>query len=269
VVTARGGVAVRTSTRQLLNVFATIIVLAVNALANVLPINGLNTGEISDRFPVLFVPAGYVFAIWGLIYVGLIAFSVYQALPSQRDNPRLARIDYIYVASCAANSTWILFWHYLVFPATIVLMLVLLACLISIYLRLGIGRPRPSLGERWAVQIPFSIYLGWITVAMIANATDVLWHAGWRGGGIPQPVWAAVMVAAAAVVAGLMALTRRDVPYLGVIVWSLVGIAIKQSATTAVAVAAWLFAAIVLAMLVVIALRRDASLTSLGSEIPS
>ena len=78
--------------RQVAVIISTLVTLTVNGLANALPLNGLGTGEISDRFQVYFVPAGYVFSIWGLIYLGLLAFTIFQALPTQRENPRLARI---------------------------------------------------------------------------------------------------------------------------------------------------------------------------------
>jgi hypothetical protein len=89
--------------RQFVNVLAVVAVLVVNGLANALPLNNQTTGEISDRFQVYFVPAGYVFSIWGLIYLGLLAFAVFQALPAQRDNPRLRRVGYLFAASCVAN----------------------------------------------------------------------------------------------------------------------------------------------------------------------
>ena len=91
--------------RQAINLVALIVTLIVNYLANALPINGQTTATISDRFPVFFVPAGYVFAIWGVIYLALSAFTVYQALPSQRANPLLRRVGYLFAATCVVNST--------------------------------------------------------------------------------------------------------------------------------------------------------------------
>src|SRR4030065_2376230 len=120
-----------------LTILATIVV---NVLANALPINGQNTGAISDRFQVYFVPAGYVFAIWGVIYIGLIAFAIFQALPGQRENPRLRATGWWIALGGLANSAWIFLWHYQLFPLTVIAMLVLLAALIITYLRLGIGR---------------------------------------------------------------------------------------------------------------------------------
>ena len=116
----------RNTLRQAVNVVAVIATLIVNGLASALPLNGLTTGEISDRFQVYFVPAGYVFSIWGVIYLGLILFAIYQALPAQRDNPRLARVGYLFVLSCVANTAWLFLWHYEQFAWTILAMLTLL-----------------------------------------------------------------------------------------------------------------------------------------------
>jgi benzodiazapine receptor len=141
--------------RQLVVVLAVVATVLLNGLANALPLNGLTTGEISDRFQVYFVPAGYVFSIWGLIYLALAAYAVYQALPAQRENARLGRIGYLFVLSCLANVTWLFLWHYEQFAWTMVAMIGLLLSLIAIYLRLGIGRTQVPPAERWLVHVPF------------------------------------------------------------------------------------------------------------------
>jgi len=237
--------------RQAVNVLAVVAVIVVNGLANALPLNGLTTGEISDRFQVYFVPAGYVFSIWGLIYLGLLAFAVYQALPAQRDNPRLRRIGYLFAGSCLANIAWLFLWHYEQFVLTLLAMVALLLLLIAIYLRLGIGRAAVSPAERWLVHVPFSIYLGWITVATIANVTTVLDYLGWSGWGISDGTWAVIMLLAAGVIASAVSITRGDVAYSLVIVWALAGIAVKHAGTSPVAVTAWVMTAVVAVMLVV------------------
>ena len=149
-----------------------------------LPFNGQETGAISDRFAIYFVPAGYVFSIWGLIYLGLIAYAIFQALPAQRENPRLRSIGGLFALASVANIAWIFLWHYEVFPATLAVMLVLLGSLIAIYLRLGTGLTQVSRAETWMVRVPFSVYLGWITVATVANATQLLYFLGWNGGAL-------------------------------------------------------------------------------------
>jgi len=238
--------------RQILVIVATLATLVVNTLASTLPLAGKDTGQISDQFQVFFVPAGYVFSIWGLIYLALIAYTVYQALPKQRDNATLNRVGTLYVASALANIAWLFTWHYEVFPLTILFMLALLATLIWIYLVLGTGRTATNAATRWLVRVPFSIYLGWITVATVANATSLFNYWGWGNGyDTASAIWAAVMLVVATVVAVLMSLRHGDVAYVAVIVWAFIGIAVKHSGTALVAVTAWVMAAVAAASLVV------------------
>jgi translocator protein len=238
------------------NVLAVIVTIAVNGLANALPLNGLNTGEISDRFQVYFVPAGYVFSIWGLIYLGLIGFAVYQVLPGQAINPRLARVGPLFALSCLANIVWLFLWHYEVFPLTVVAMLVLLGSLIAIYERLGVGRALVSSGERWLVHLTFSVYLGWVSVATLANVTSVLDYVKWSGWGLSGALWAVILLAVAAALAILMRLRRGDVAYGLVVVWAAVGIAVSQSDTPFVMIAAILAALAMAAFLVYAQMRK-------------
>ena len=234
--------------RALINLLAVVATIVVNILANALPLNGLNTGEISDRFQVFFVPAGYVFSIWGLIYLGLIAFGIYQFLPSQRENPRLQRIGYLFVFSCLANITWLFLWHYEIFTLTLVAMLTLLLLLIAIYLHLGIGRSQVSTLEKWSVQIPFSIYLGWITVATIANVTSLLYYLNWSGWGISPEIWTVIMLVVGVVISAAMRITRNEVAYLLVIIWAYIGIFVKHSGNPVVASSALIGTGLVLLM---------------------
>jgi len=238
--------------RQVVNVLAVLVTIAINGLANALPLNGQTTGEISDRFQVYFVPAGYVFSIWGLIYLALVAFAVYQALPAQRDNPRLRRIGTLFALSCLANVAWLFLWHYEVFPLTLVAMVALLLSLIAIYLRLEIGRAHVSAAEKWLAHVPFSIYLGWVTVATIANVTSVLDYANWGGWGIRPEAWTVIMLVAGTAIAAAVGFTRRDVATMLVIVWAFVGIAVKHAGTPVVATAAWVTAAVVAAAIIAV-----------------
>jgi benzodiazapine receptor len=235
--------------RQLLNGLGLVIALAVNALAVLLPLNGLTTAQVSDRFPVLIVPPGYVFSIWGIIYLGLIAFTVFQALPQQRDNPRLQKMGLWFFFSSLANALWLVSFQYLQFGLAMIIMLVLLGTLIRIYTGLGIGKEIVKPVERWLVNLPFSIYLGWITVAAIANAAQLLYSLHWDGFGIAAEVWTVVMLTAAVIISALVSFTRRDVGYSLVLVWAFTGIAVKQSALPLVSSAAWLAASAVVVFL--------------------
>jgi hypothetical protein len=231
--------------RQITVILTILATLIVNILANALPLNGLNTGQISDRFKVYFVPAGYVFAIWGVIYLGLIAYAIFQALPSQRSNPRMRSTGWWVALSGVANSVWIFLWHYQQFPLTLVAMLLLLATLIITYQRLGIGITTVSSGEKWAVRLLFSIYLGWITVATVANVTSLLDYLKWDGFGLAPEIWMSIVLAAVLLIAVLMNFTRRDVAYTLVILWALAGISVKHAAVSAVAIPTWITFALV------------------------
>ena len=215
--------------RQVAVILALGSTLVINYLSTALPINGRTPGEISDGFPVRFTPAGYVFAIWSVIYLGLIAYAVYQALPGQRTNPRLRAVGWPFVLTCLANSSWIFAWHYGFYPLSLGLMLVLLGGLIVIYTRLFPAYATVSAGERWSVHIPFRIYLGWITVATIANTTIVLYDQGWRGAPLNEPLWAAIMIGVATTVGLVFVLRLRDIAYTLVLVWAFVGIYVKQN----------------------------------------
>ena len=241
--------------RQVLILLSVMATIFVNGLASSLPLNGKTTGEISDSFDVFFVPAGYVFSIWGLIYVGLIAYAVYQLLPAQADNPALRSIGPIFILSSLANMAWIFLWHYEVFSLTVAAMFTLLACLIVIYLRLDIGRAQVSSGMRWFVHLPFSIYLGWITVATIANVTTLLAYWDWSGWGISPEAWAVIMLTIATAVGGLVSFTRSDIAYAAVLIWAFAGIGVKQSDTSVVAAAAWV-ATVITAILLIIGVYR-------------
>jgi len=236
--------------RQFAVIFTTIYALVFNGAANAIPLNGHNTGQISDSFNVLFVPAGYVFAIWGVIYLGLLAFTIYHSLPGQRSNPRLRRVGWLVVLSSIANGTWIYFWHFGYYTLSLVTMLVLLVALISIYLRLDIGRAAFKPAERWAVAIPFSVYLGWITVATIANLEDVLWISGFTGFGISPLAWTLVLLGAGVLIGGLMAYTRKDAAYMLVLVWAFAGISVRWLGLPVLNVAGFAAAGLVLVILI-------------------
>jgi len=200
----------------------------VNILANALPLNGKTTAELSDAYPNLITPAGYVFSIWGVIYVLLMAFVVYQLLPGHRDETFIGRIGYLFLFSCAANISWIFLWHYEQVLLSVPVMFALLGSLILIYTRLGIGRSDVGRRERLLVHLPFSVYLGWITVAPIANVAAALVSMGLDSLSLGEPAWTALMIAVAVVVTILVIYTRVDVAYSFVIIWALGGIIAKQ-----------------------------------------
>ena len=224
------------------NIIAFVLVIVVNAMANGVPLGGQTTGEISAKYPSLFTPAGYVFGIWGLIYLGLTAFVIWQALPAQRSNERLAAIRIPFVASCAFNAIWIFMWHYDLLVLSLVLMLGILASLVTIYRKLNIPLSDASSAERWFVHLPFSIYTGWITVATIANTSALQIDRGWDDFGFDAVTWTIIKIAVAGTIAATVLFRRRDVAFVLVAVWASAGIAVKQAATPSVAGAATVIA---------------------------
>lgn len=226
--------------RQSMVVLSVIITITINALANILPINGLNTGQISDGFKVYFVPAGYVFSIWGIIYLGLIALAIYQVLPANRNSESQRATGWWIVLGGVANSVWILLWHYQQFVLTVPVMLILLGSLILTYIKLGINRVSVSAGERWAVHLPISVYLGWISVATVANITVMLEYLRWDRFGLDPLVWMGILLGTITILTVLVLLTRRDAAFVAVILWALAGIAVKHSTNSFILWTSWI-----------------------------
>jgi benzodiazapine receptor len=213
-----------------MNVLAFALTVVVNSLAGgTTLLGGKLTSEISDANPTLVTPAGYVFSIWGIIYVLLAIFVVYQALPSQAGKDFHGRVGWLFVLSSLLNIIWLFLWQYEYLSLSVVVMFLLLVTLIAIYLRLGIGKSKVALGEKLAVHVPFSVYLGWITIATIADVSVTLVSVNWDGFGISQETWATLVVVIALLIALLVVATRKDVAYGLVIIWALLGIAVKQS----------------------------------------
>ncbi len=221
----------RSQGRRWLTVAVVLLAIAVNALSNFYPPAGKNIGEVSNTTfaNVLITPAGYAFAIWGLIYVGLIAFSVYQVLPGQRDNPAIARAAGGIIGACLLQIAWVYAFLTAYFWLSVVLMAGILVCLIVAYLPTRSLRPTRSV--RWLVQAPISIYFGWITVAAVVNVSSALLIS------LP-PVWATAftgsvgltigMLVVSSVIAIIIALKYGDATYPSVTAWALVAIAIRH-----------------------------------------
>lgn len=208
--------------RFILILVATVLVVTVNALANILPINGQTTGEISNKLDVLFTPAGYVFGIWGLIYFLLFIWTLRQFPASRRDLPLYKKAAPLYLLSSVLNISWILLWHYEFFLLTVFVMIGLLLTLIVLY-RI-IKNENPSF---WDI-VPFSVYLGWISVATIANISYYLKYIGWNGFGLSDVLWTLIMLISAAFLATFFAFKNKDVIYPMVFTWAFIGIGIKN-----------------------------------------
>ena len=212
--------------------------LIMNFLANFIPLNNKNTGEISDQYPNLFVPAGFTFSIWGVIYLLLAVFVVYQAWYAFRfradaSQSFLHKTGWLFFISCLANMAWIVAWHYEATGLSLLIMLTLLISLAVLYQRLEIGQSTPGKAERFMIHLPFSVYFGWITVATIANVTAVLVHWGWGRFGLSEQFWATLMILIATGLGFVMLFRRNDLAYVAVLAWAFYGIYSKRSADPA------------------------------------
>ncbi len=230
--------------RQVMTLAAVLGSIAINTLSNVFPLNGVSVGNLSNTLfaSVQIIPANYAFAIWGLVYIGLIAFGIYQLQPTQRENPRLRRSGYLLAIACIAQCVWIYLFLDRLFPLSNLAMLGILVPLMVMYQRLGIGRERVSRQERWFIHLPISIYLGWISVATIVNVAIGLYSLKWDGWGIAPSAWTVVMMATASVIAIVVSIQRHDTAYVLVIVWALVAISIRQANTPQIAMTGWALA---------------------------
>jgi hypothetical protein len=239
----------RTVLWQWLVVVFTLVTIGVNTLANILPLNGTTTAAVSDTVHHYFVPAGYVFSIWGLIYVALLVFAVYQSLPAQRTHALLPRVRVLYVFSSIANCAWLFCWHYGAIWSSVVVMLLLLLSLIGIYAVLGSKVQGIPYREYWMVYAPFRLYLGWVSVATVANISAALSVSGWNGWGISGMVWACMMICAVLFLSLAMLLRHRDVIFVCVIVWAIIGIAVHFSSEQSIVATCFSVVAVLLGMI--------------------
>lgn len=202
--------------------------LFINYLANKLPINGLSQGDVSDSLPNLFAPAGITFSIWGIIYLMLSVFTVFQfGLGGQTPSANLlGAIRVLFILNALANMAWIFAWHYRKFEISVVLMGAILLTLILIHLELD--KITLTTLEKIVFRLPFSLYFAWITVAAVANVTALLVARGWNRFGMTEQSWAVIMLTVAAVIGIVTMLVRRDIAYGLVFIWAYIGILIKH-----------------------------------------
>ena len=238
------------------NILALAGLLAINGLETGMNLGGQTTGGISAKYPALFTPSGVTFAIWGLIYLALAAFIFYQAAPRQLGNKRIAAISRYFQLSCVANALWIFAWHFELLGLSFFLMAVLLGSLIVVYRGLGNVDKTVPLVERIFVQWPFSLYLGWISVATIANFSAV--QLGW---GFDDVLGGAVFgtqikLALAGAIAAIVLVRRDDLIYALVVAWAAFGISVKQAATPEVSGAALMLTVLILLLTAAALLRK-------------
>ena len=204
-----------------MNLFLFAGMIVMNYLANALPLNNKTTGELSDSFPNLFVPAGITFSIWGIIYLLLIVYCIVQFTGSNQI--AISNIGWLFGVPCILNALWIVSWHYGKLPLSLIVMLGMLVSLIYINILI---RDLPH----GIIKASFGIYLGWICIATIANVTALLVNYSWNRFGISQDTWTIIMISAGALIAAIT-IFRLSNPFIGLsVIWAFAGIILKRQA---------------------------------------
>jgi translocator protein len=241
---------------QGLVVICTVILLAIYGLANLFQFNGMLTFRITEQLRVFFVPAGYVFWVLVPINLGLAAYAIYQALPANRENQVFHRISGWYCTASLAQSVLIVACHFQLRFVTTLVDVVLLISTIAIYQILAVGINKDDLKSRFLVKLPFSLYLGWITISTITIFSQALYLNRWSGFGFDARIWAVTMMVVTVVIAELVAFNQRDRAFLAVLIWAFIGIAVKHFGFSPIYEAAIASAIIVFIMLVLTILIR-------------
>lgn len=220
--------------RDIVRQWATMVAIwasfSANILANLIPLNGLSIGAISNQLfgDVLITPENYAFSVWGIIFLGLISFAFFQARNSQRHSPQIQRIGFLLVASSLAQILWVIVFLMRWFSLSLVAMIAILLPLMEAYRRLQVGKQRVSPQQQWFVRIPISLYLSWLALATILNVAIALTALGWNGGGISPVLWTGIALVLAAGVAAIAAIAHKDIAYVAVFAWGLVATAVRQ-----------------------------------------
>lgn len=237
-------------TLQIANIIALTVTVVVNYLSNTGIFNNSTMASVSARYQNLFTPSGYAFSIWGLIYLLLAAFVVYQSrgISGKREVPAVVeKVGWLFVISCAANSAWVLAWLYDFTGLSVLVMIVLLTSLWRIIVRTRMELDLIPIKKIALTWWPFAIYFGWISVALIANVAAWFTKIGWDGFGLSPVAWTVIMICVAGAV--YLALTwKRNLRESSMVgVWALVAVAVANWDTTpAVANAALIVSAVIL-----------------------
>ncbi|MEJ2202788.1 MAG: tryptophan-rich sensory protein [Gemmatimonadota bacterium] len=239
--------------RQAFNVLTFVAVMTANGLAGAGAISGESIGVIANRYRSYFLPADYVFAIWSLIYLMLLVFIVYQALPGNRARPVLRRVGWWWSVNGVLNIAWVTTFSFGLFGLSLIIMLGLLGTLIGIHVRVGLDE-HLTWSERVSVSYPFGLYLSWICIAVIANTFQFVTYMEWSWLGIHRPVWSAIMAVVATAVSIVVVWKRGLWIFPLVVAWALAGIAVRFGDIPVIARTGWAMVALAL-VTVPVALR--------------
>ena len=208
-----------------------LVMIAMNVLANAIRFNGFTTGEVSDRYPNLFAPAGYTFAVWGLIYLltalhVLYQLGVFRGKGATGNEKALFWVSVAFTVSNVANTVWIFAWHYLNIPLSMAMTLTMLVSLG--FIMEFLHRKTLSTREKLFIRLPFSVYFGWITVATVANASVLLVSLGWNRWGLSESFWMIVILIVGVLIGAVRIHRGVDLAYGLVLVWAYAGILVKH-----------------------------------------
>lgn len=216
---------------SIINLLAFILMIYVNYLSGTGKINDISAGGVSSQYPTLFTPAGFTFSIWGLIYLFNFIFSVrlfWMAMTGSKENDLEKLLKY-FILSCILNISWIYSWHYDLMTVSVLLMLGLLITLILLYQSVS-KKSYPSMWTYLSAYTPISLYLGWISIATVANISVWLSSLMWDGKPFNAAFWASLMVFVAALINLIILNKKRDVVFAFVYIWAAYGISIARSA---------------------------------------
>ncbi len=212
-----------------------VAMIVVNFLANSLPINNRSTGDISGAYPNLFTPVGLTFSIWGLIYIFLAGYLIYQIVPLNKsrgikEGSFFRRVNILFLATSIANMSWIFSWHYDFIGLSVIIMILLLILLVKI--SDIIFREKINQSGKFWISLPFSLYFGWISVATIANVTVFLVSINWKGFNIPDFIWT-ILILFIGVIIGIWRMKKdKSIAYGLVFAWAYFGILLKHVSAT-------------------------------------
>lgn len=235
---------------QILTLAALIATIAFNSLSQVGRLGGVLSADVSNSLPTFITPATFAFSIWGVIYTLLIAFGIYQALPAQRANASARRIRGLVIINGVLNCLWLVAFHYRQFVLSVVVMLGILGTLILIYQRLGVDRNPATPAQRWLMHVPFSLYMGWISVATIVNFAALGTSLGYQNGfaGIDGSTWAAIMLVVGGALGSLLA-WRGNIAFVLAVVWGFSAVYANYTANQLVSTTALVAIAVMLIVL--------------------
>ncbi|OKL40493.1 hypothetical protein [Pontibacter flavimaris] len=262
----------------ILNAVFFLVHLVPSQLTQLKLLSGQSIGDVSDKYPTLFTPAGITFSIWGLIYLALIVFCIYHLLKAfnadatHEANRDVQRLGYLFIGNNLATGAWTIAWVHELLVLSVALMLMQLLTLLAMQLRLGIFDPARSAASRWFTQVPLSLYFGWICIATIANVSAVLVGVGWDGFGLSPEFWTVVMLVVATLLTLFVVLTRHN-PFVGLVtLWAFYGIILKQreqypGSYPEIITTTWIGMALVAAAVLVILYRNSLAAKAAVTEV--